>query len=215
MDYLQTTRGRILASIKQHGQSHPDQIAPELGLASTSVRQHLNVLQRDGYVSVHEVREGTGRPRLVYRVTRTGDALFHKRYDAFATGVLMAAVRSGSAPEILDAYVEDQVAARKGRVRGFDTRSRMREVAAVMQEDGGMAHVIEDDRSVAIREPNCVLAAIAAVDPAVCEAHVQLVQRLLAVPVTFNRTSDPYTGGCTWTAAVTAAGVDRLNGAAS
>jgi len=213
MDYLQTTRGRILASIKRRGFSYPDHIATELDMAPTSVRQQLTLLQRDGYVAVSEVRERSGgRPRLAYRVTPHGDALFRKRYPEFAASVLSAAARiAGDASAVLDAYVEGQLATRKGRVNGFDTRTRMQEVAAVMQEDGGMAEVIDVDGAPAIREPNCVLAAIAAVDPAVCEAHTRLVQRLLAVPVAFSRTADPFTGGCVWTAVPSA----QVSGAVS
>lgn len=201
MEYLQTTRGRILASIKRHGSSYPDRIAAELELAPTSVRQQLTLLQRDGYVAVREVRERSGRPRLAYRVTPSGDALFRKRYDSFASGVLAAVVRvAGDPVAVLDAYVEQQLAARKGRVTGLDTRTRMQEVAAVMRDDGGMPEVIDDGTAPCIREANCVFAAIAAIDPAVCDAHTRLVQRLLAVPVAFARTSDPFDGGCTWTA---------------
>lgn len=201
MDYLQTTRGRILASIKRHGSSYPDRIATELEMAATSVRQQLTLLQRDGYVTVREVREGSGRPRLTYRVTPRGDALFRKRYDTFATGVLAAAARlTGDASAVLDAYVEGQVARGKGHVNGLDTRTRMQEVAAVMRDEGGLAEVTDVAGAPCIREPNCVLAAIAAVDPAVCDAHSNLVERLLAVPVAFHRTPDPFMGGCTWTA---------------
>ncbi len=198
MDYLQTTKGRILASIKRNGHGHPDTLASELGIAATSVRQHLTALQRDGYVAMQEERERPGRPRQVFRVTREGDALFPKRYDAFATEILDAALASGGANHLLSRFVEATVAARKGQVTGFDTRQRMDEVAEVMRDEGGMAGVIEDEHHLVLLEPNCVYASVASKQPAVCEAHTEIVQRLLAVPAVFTRCTDPHRGGCRW-----------------
>lgn len=201
MDPLQSTRGRILASIKRQGTGHPDLLASELGLASTSVRQHLTALQHDGYVATERVREGAGRPRHLYRITPAGDALFPKRYAALAAGLLHASADAANGRGgVVASFVEEEVAARKSRVNGLDTRSRMDEVAAIMREDGGMANVIETDDAVGICEPNCIYAAVAVTEPAVCEAHVATIQRLLAIPATFTRTTDPFRGGCTWMA---------------
>jgi predicted ArsR family transcriptional regulator len=199
MELVGSTRGRILALVKEQGRSHPDDIAAQLGMATTSVRQHLSSLERDGYVRPHEVREGTGRPRRLYTVTRHGDATFPKRYDLLAANLLRyASDRRDS--DVVGQLVEGEVARLKGRVNGLDTRTRMEEVAQAMRDDGGMARVMEDSGGLTIVEPNCVYSCVAATDRTICEAHVQIIERLLAVPVSFVRTSDPFLGGCRWRA---------------
>lgn len=199
MELAGSTRGRILALVKEQGRSHPDDIAAELGLATTSVRQHLSALERDGYVRPLEVREGTGRPRRLYSVTRSGDATFPKRYDFLAVTLLRNASDRRDA-DVVGQLVEGEVARLKNRVNGLDTRTRMEEVAQAMRDDGGMAHVVEESGGPAIIEPNCVYSCVAATDRTICEAHVQIIERLLAVPVSFVRTADPFLGGCRWRA---------------
>lgn len=199
MDYLHSTRGRLLASIKRRGAAPIEPLASDLAIAPSSVRQHLSALLGDGLVSVDQQRDRTGRPRQVYVVTPKGDALFPKRYAALAAALLEASEDSRPGPS-LAAFVESEIAARKSRVNGLDTRTRMEEVAAIMRDDGGLTTVLPGP-PLAISETNCVFAAVAALNPAICEAHVATVQRLLGVPTTFTRAADPFVGGCTWTAA--------------
>ena len=47
-------------------------MAQAMGLASATVRRHLDILQRDHLVSWTEARRQTGRPHYVFFLTENG-----------------------------------------------------------------------------------------------------------------------------------------------
>ena len=77
---METTRQTILAILRRHGQATVDELTKELALAPATVRRHLDILGRDGHVSVTQQRRRTGRPHYVFSLTEAGEALFPKHY---------------------------------------------------------------------------------------------------------------------------------------
>jgi predicted ArsR family transcriptional regulator len=88
---MQATRWQILEILKKRGRATVDELSKDLGITLMAVRLHLVVLERDGLVSRASVREGPGRPTLLYRLTEQAEDVFPKRYDALAEGLLAAA----------------------------------------------------------------------------------------------------------------------------
>src|SRR6185295_896300 len=91
---MQSTRQQILEYLQRHGRGTVKELGELLGLTSTGIRQHLTVLERDGFVEAHEERGRVGRPTLVYSLTNKADGLFPKTYDLLAS-VLLEEIRSG------------------------------------------------------------------------------------------------------------------------
>lgn len=77
---IEGTREQILNILRRSEGASVDDLAGELGLAGATVRRHLDVLLRDNYVSVAQVRGGTGRPRHVFSLTEQGGELFPHHY---------------------------------------------------------------------------------------------------------------------------------------
>src|SRR3954465_5639547 len=74
-------RRGILFALKKRGQARADELAAHLGITPSAVRQHLTGLLADGLVTFEEQRGGPGRPKHVYRLTPTADALFPRTYS--------------------------------------------------------------------------------------------------------------------------------------
>jgi predicted ArsR family transcriptional regulator len=88
---MQATRQQILDFLRSEGEGSVRDLADHLGLTSTGVRQHLTVLEREGFVVSRELRGKVGRPALSYSLTSVGEALFPKSYDRLARALLAAA----------------------------------------------------------------------------------------------------------------------------
>ena len=65
-----------------------DQLARDIGLSSTTIRRHLDILQRDLLVSFDQVREGSGRPGYTYFLTEYGHESGYRDYKSFLTDLL-------------------------------------------------------------------------------------------------------------------------------
>src|SRR4051812_34990878 len=77
---LESSREAILEILRHRDGVSVDELAHSLGLAGATIRRHLDVLMRDGYVSVSQVRGGAGRPRYAFMLTEAGTELFSQHY---------------------------------------------------------------------------------------------------------------------------------------
>ena len=74
---MQSTRQEILGILKEERQATVEDLAQRLELTPMTIRHHLNVLQAQSMVEAARVRRSqrVGRPRLVYTLTESADAL--------------------------------------------------------------------------------------------------------------------------------------------
>ena len=80
------TRPKILAILQREGSMTVDKLAREVGLSSTTIRRHLDILQRDLLVSFDQVRQGSGRPENLYFLTEYGHESGYRDYRSFLIG---------------------------------------------------------------------------------------------------------------------------------
>ncbi len=141
------TREAILEILRRHDERSVDDLAGELGLAGGTVRRHLDVLLRDGYIAVSQVRGRTGRPRYVFSLTEAGADLFGRHYVRITRRLLHeiaeltaeeTAGRGGEAiADLVFAKLSDRLAAEYApRVGGRNLEERARAVAALLEDEG-------------------------------------------------------------------------------
>ena len=141
------TREEILALLRRHESMTVDDLAQQLDLAGATVRRHLDVLQRDGFVSVHQQRGGAGRPKHVFALTEAGAEVLPHHYvrmtqrllgEIVALGSQETAGRSGK--DIADVVFE-RMASRiaseyASRVQGSTLEARARSAVALIADEG-------------------------------------------------------------------------------
>jgi predicted ArsR family transcriptional regulator len=178
---MQTTRQEILQHLQRNGRATVKELGQLLGLTSTGIRQHLTVLERDGLVLAHEERGGVGRPTLVYSLTDKAEALSPRSYDELANN-LLEEIRASEGRErmyqILHRVAERMADAHWERVQGKDTAERVKETAAIMQEQGCLVDWTENDGEFLLNEYTCPFPKVAKQDSSVCALHVDFVRRL-------------------------------------
>ncbi len=179
--HLQSTRQHILEYMQRHGRATVKELGNLLGLTSTGIRQHLTVLERDGLVEAREERGRVGRPTLVYSLTESADSLFPKRYDVLAS-LLLEEIRNSEGNEKLQHLLHNtasrMAAPHMDRVQGRTLPDRAREAARIMEEQGCLIDIAENDGSILIDTYTCPFPRIAEHDRAVCALHVEFIHLL-------------------------------------
>ena len=149
------TREVILEILRHHDARSVDELAAELDLAGATVRRHLDVLLRDGYVSVAQVRGRTGRPRYAFSLTEAGADFFGHHYVRITRRLLheIAALTpedtAGRDGSELAELVFRKIAARLAgeyapRVEGVTLAERTRAAARLLEDEGFDFDVVED-----------------------------------------------------------------------
>ncbi|MDP6604728.1 MAG: helix-turn-helix domain-containing protein [Dehalococcoidia bacterium] len=144
---VEGTREAILGILRRRDGVSVDVFADELGLAGATVRRHLDVLLRDGLVSVEQERGRTGRPRYAFSLTESGAEQFPHHYVRLTHRLLDEIVqldtgetegRDGTAlADLLFDKMSGRLAGEyASRVSGETLEERVRSAAALLAEEG-------------------------------------------------------------------------------
>lgn len=179
---LPPARRAVLVALKASGGATADALALELGIAPSSVRQHLAGLAADGLV-VHEVlRHGPGRPRHRYRLSAAADGLFPRAYARFANDVLeeIGAGEPAALARLFRRLRDRRLRAAVPRLAGRPLDERCDELARILDEDGYVASVEHGaDGTCLLRERNCAILAVATRHPEACAAELEFLRSAL------------------------------------
>ncbi len=140
-------RERILEILRRREGVGVTEFARELGLSGATVRRHLDVLRRNGHVSVSQVREGAGRPRYAFSLTEAGAEQFPHHYVRLTHRLIEEIValsadetvgRGGAAlAELVFDKMAERLARECGpRVQGDTLAERARSAAELLSAEG-------------------------------------------------------------------------------
>jgi DeoR family suf operon transcriptional repressor len=179
---LPATRRALLIALRKRGEARAEELAAELGVTVSAIRQHVQGLAAADLVVHREERPGPGRPRHVYRLGAAAEALFPRAYGELTVELLDYI--GEESPELVQRAFERRRDARIARVRerveGLDFDTRVAEVAAVLDEDGYLAECERmDDGSYRIVEHNCAILAVAQRYGHACGAEIAFLRAVL------------------------------------
>lgn len=155
------TRRELLQLVKRKGSLSLDEAMEALGMARTTVREHLLRLERQGLVERSTERQGRGRPSLRYAVTPKAKILFPSR-DGELMGRLLQFLGEEGADALVTAFFEAYWADRTERVKRRierldedDIEGRLALLAEILEEEGFMPKIERSEEGITIRECNC------------------------------------------------------------
>jgi predicted ArsR family transcriptional regulator len=198
---MQATRQDILDYLRRHAEATVKDLGEHLGLTSTGIRQHLTVLERDGLVEAREERGHVGRPALVYRLTSTGDALYPKKYDELANGLIEEARRL-LGPDALQQLMKN-VAGRFAaphlpRLEGRPVAERLEMVAQIIADRGNISESSWSGDDFLISKHTCPFWNVAIKNSAVCSLDVEFVRQLAGTDARLSTSLLRGDGSCTF-----------------
>ena len=173
----------VLYALRRRGEATVDQLAAALGLSVSAVRQHLAALNDLGLVAATELprRAGQrGRGTWAHHLTDAAEPLFPKAYGEL-TNQLLGYLDDDSVQTVFVRRRDERVARARQRLatRG-DFASRVRELAAILDEDGYLAAVEQDgpDRF-RVSEHNCAILSVAREHPHACSSEIEFLRAAL------------------------------------
>jgi DeoR family suf operon transcriptional repressor len=182
---LAPTRRQILESLKKRGELSADELAEQLQLTTSGVRQHLVALTSDGLVAHRQVREGPGRPRHCYHLTAAADALFPRAYSDLTNELLGYA--SDDDPELIERLFDRRRKRRvedaKQRLKGKTFDQKVEELACILDEDGYLADFqplpAPEEQGFLITEHNCAILGVARRYGQACSSEIGFLREAL------------------------------------
>jgi DeoR family suf operon transcriptional repressor len=179
---LPVTRRAILLALKKRGEARAEELADIVGVTVSAIRQHLAGLTASGLVDHREAKAGPGRPKHVYHLTATAEALFPKTYSDL-TNELLDYVED-SDPELLNAIFERRrqrrLLAAKARLAGKAFPEQVEELARILDEDGYLADFSpQADGTYRVTEHNCAILGVAKRHSRACSSEMAFLREAL------------------------------------
>ena len=188
---MEGTRLGIL-TLLQHQTSTVDQLSTKLGLASPTIRLHLDILQRDRFVTFETVRRKQGRPEHAYSLTEEGHELMPKRYHLLLQRVLEGMDNSMGDDYKNGANPASMLLADIARLMINEYRSRLRErtdeepvrlLSLILEAEEFAPEFEPIDGGVRVTLGNCPYRGVASKTNVVCSLDHHLISEVMGAAV--------------------------------
>lgn len=160
-----------------------DEIAGKLSISRNAVQQHIDKLERDGYVKTGMLSKTAGRPVRVFVLTEAGINSFQKQYAWFSE-LLLTKLRQEMGSEALQRYLHELAdSLSQGLLQQFAGQNdevRLAELIRIMNQLGFKARLnAANGDQPSIEAFNCVYHDLAQKFQEVCEFDRALITTLL------------------------------------
>ena len=208
---MEGSRLRILQILQKDRDSTVNGLARDIGLASATVRRHLDILQRDGLVAFTTVHKRTGRPEYSFHLTEEGQEALPKGYKRLL-GLLIGELALLT-PEDTKAHVGDQLlefvfkrlseqTCREIAVEmeGENLEHRLQALLRLLHKENFSPEAEVVDATLNIRLHNCPFRSVALQDSSVCSFDSNLISTVLGVDVERSECIQSGHNSCMYTA---------------
>ena len=185
---LGASQRTLLERLKRRGESTLAELEEGSELARETLRSHLASLAEQGLVERAGLRRaGPGRPRVVYRLTPRGEALFPRREGELLAELAGHLLERGDR-ELLERFFTERVERKRtaltARCAGLDEPGKLREIARALSEEGFLAEErVMPGRQAELRLCHCPVRALVDVTQLPCRAEMNLVEEILGRPL--------------------------------
>lgn len=183
---------RVLHALKSAGPATAEAIARRLKVTTVAARQQLGRLAEKGRVAYADRREGVGRPKRVWSLTDTGNALFPDSHAAMALD-LIDGIRAALGDEALERVIASREKAMRklyaAQLRPARSLAERAKLLAVQRSDEGYMAEARPQRNgdILLVENHCPICVAAKACQGFCRSELALFRDVLGKDVRVER----------------------------
>lgn len=195
MEERQKSKDQILYLLKMQGAQTATTIAKQLGVSPMAVRQHLQVLRAEKWVTYYEERRPQGRPVKLWHLTEHCSSQFPDSHADLMVDLLRgveAVFGSSGLEKLLAERAGRQIQAYTARsveiAEGRDWSEKVKAIANLRDQEGYMAEVIsQSDDALLLVENHCPVRSAASNCQLLCRSELEVFRTLLGPTVSIQR----------------------------
>jgi len=155
------SQSRLLNLIKKQGEVTLKQAVDKTELSKTTIREHLTILEKDGYIERYAKREGRGRPELFFHLTQTGHNLFPS-HDSKILRDLLHFLKRNDHQDLISEFFEnfwndrlEEVQFHLNRSDDDSLKNKLSILQNLLEEQGFMPEITVENEHIMVNECNC------------------------------------------------------------
>jgi predicted ArsR family transcriptional regulator len=185
------TKNSLLDLIKRRGEISLDAATRELGLAKTTLRQHLLALENQQLVARKYEKSGQGRPKVLFTLAEAGQHLYPTREPELLRELLEYLQTSGQTDTVRKFFERHWAECRKRFEtvlhslpgRKTDTAARLQALRILLKRDGFMPQIERRGNGVIVRECHCPFPETIRVTTLPCKLESEFIKWALKAPM--------------------------------
>lgn len=183
MTTRKSTKDKILELLKKEPNKTVSELAQSLDITEMAVRKHLNVLERDSFLIINEVRQPMGRPLQVYSLSPKAEELFPKSYENMTVEFLQD-LKELHGEEIIDVLLEKRSERLKNNylpyMQNKKYEEKIEELKNIQNSKGYMADLTKlNNETFELIEHNCPILAVAQEFKKACACETEMFKKVL------------------------------------
>ncbi len=207
---LEGTRLKILNILRSRGAVTVEDLAKDIGLAASTIRRHLDILQRDQLVAFDQVRKKLGRPEFAYHLTEHGHESGYRDYQTLLN-LLIRTIKGLDTSELakqpgeqllqlLMDRISDRLSTSYAVPKLSSDESPVDRLERVLTDAGFSPQVSQDNGRIQICLCNCPFRAAALEEESICLLDRRLIANILGVEPKIQTTIRNGDDNCTYVA---------------
>ncbi|MBD2464334.1 transcriptional regulator [Oscillatoria sp. FACHB-1407] len=187
-------REQILHVLKMRGAQTATALAEQLQVSPMAIRQHLQSLKAEAWVTYQEEKRSMGRPVKLWQLTEHSVSRFPDSHADLILEVLRG-VETIFGTEGMEKLVTERS---RRQIQTYRTKlvemgvdetwqQRIKAIAHLRNQEGYMAEVVEDADGWLLVENHCPICAAAQTCAGLCHAELDVFQAVLGSTVTVER----------------------------
>lgn len=181
----------ILQTIKKDGAVTAKQLAEQLNMTTMGARQHLQSLQKEGFLSFEDLKVKVGRPTRHWSLTPKGHAQFADRHSELTIQVIEA-VETLFGAEGVQKVANEREAKTLANYQAelsycSDVLSKLTKLVELRKQEGYMAELEQTPQGYLLIENHCPICKAATRCPSLCQSELNVFQSLLGKDVSIER----------------------------
>ncbi|GAB4468344.1 MAG: transcriptional regulator [Elainellaceae cyanobacterium] len=184
-------KDQILHLLKMRGAQTAAALAEQLEISPMAVRQHLQTLKTEQWITYRQERRPTGRPVKLWQLTEHSVSRFPDSHADLMLDVLRGV------ETVFGAEGLERVIAERSRRQLQTYRAQLAEagswqeqvwaIAHLRSQEGYMAEVLEQPDGLLLVENHCPICAAAQTCPGLCTAELDVFRAVLGAGVVVER----------------------------
>lgn len=176
-----SSRREILKILKKE-RATVDDLSSQIGISPTAIRQHLTILEGENLVKRERLKEGIGRPKVLYATTEKAENFFPKYYSWLTTRMIKEIIQQDGEEKIAGIFnnIGDYFShPYKERVQGKALEEKLTQIIEILNEWGSFASLEKTQTHYLLTTYNCSFYDVAVKYRQVCSIHTRFLENLL------------------------------------
>lgn len=191
------TRLQILETLQRNGRATVEGLANSLKLAPATIRRHMDILQRDHFISFEEVKKPTGRPEYSFFLTEAGHEEMPKNYGRLLDSLFQEigslekqdidGQDGKGLTEILLSRIAKKIADRAMVSPDDDLSQRAATLTTLLEEENFTPRIELKSGGIQIELYNCPFRSVALEHQSICAFDSHLISQVLGTTVSLEK----------------------------